>query len=93
MCEVKSTLLYLCGAPRDGLLSTNRLRATCNVLRIVLWALGELFVHVFVTLGRATHWVRTRRYDTDAKAGAAQHVAALGAWLAARRPKDMGPKT
>ena len=38
------------------------------------WALGELVV----TLGRATLWVRTRRYDTVARAGAAQHVAALG---------------
>ena len=37
------------------------------------WALGELFV----ALGRATLWVRTRRYDTDAKDGAARHVAAL----------------
>ena len=38
------------------------------------WALGELFV----ALGRATLWVRTRRYDADAKDGAARHMAALG---------------
>ena len=38
------------------------------------WALGELFA----ALGRATLWVRTLRYDTVAKDGVAQHVAALG---------------
>ena len=42
-------------------------------VRMGSWALGELDV----TLGRATLWVRTRRYDTVAKAGVARHIAAL----------------
>ena len=60
------------------------------------WALGELVV----TLGRATLWVRTRRYDADARAGAAQHVAALGGFappqvdlLRIARARSLAPTT